>query len=36
MDKKKPAEIEETRRLMFALIFMSMIVLALFGFMPSV
>lgn len=35
MDKKKPAEVDETKRLTYVVIFMSMIVLVLFGLVPS-
>ena len=36
MDKKKPEEQDEARKLTFAVIYMSMFVLVLFGLGPSV
>jgi len=36
MDKKKPLEENETRRLTFAVIYMTMFVLVLFGLGPSI
>ncbi len=36
MDKKKPLEEDETRKLAFVVIYMTMFVLVLFGLGPSV